>query len=179
MEYEVLFKTRHGSHLYGLNHAGSDEDFYTVIDKPRGRRYKWAKQSIHDGEDSLTVNLPTWLRLCEKGVPQALEAMFSEEPLVDKIPALRAGYRAGGEARRTYARTIRNFVEADDFKRRRHAVRLGFNLRDILRYGRFNPTMTEGQKYIANTLATAMQGEELCDQIMLIAYGGPIANSKS
>lgn len=170
MEYEVLFKTRHGSHLYGLNHADSDEDFYTVVNRPRGRRYKWAKQSIHDGEDSLRVNLPTWLRLCEKGVPQALEAMFAPEPLVDNLGPLRAGFRAGGEARRTYARTIRNFVEAEEFKRRRHAVRLGFNLRDLLACGRFNPVMTEEQKFLANTLAATLGGEELLEAIYAIAY---------
>ena len=170
MEYEVLFKTRHGSHLYGLNHAGSDEDFYTVIDKPRGRRYKWAKQSIIDNEDSLRVNLPTWLRLCDKGVPQALEAMFAPNPLVDKIPSLRAAYRAGGEARRTYTRTIRNFVEADDFKRRRHAVRLGYNLHDLLRTGRFDPYMNKVQRWNANNIAECLRGEELFEQIMTIVY---------
>ncbi len=32
-ENHVLFKTPHGSHLYGLAHADSDKDFYTVLDK--------------------------------------------------------------------------------------------------------------------------------------------------
>lgn len=171
MEYEVLFKTRHGSHLYGLNHAASDEDFYTVVDRPRGRRYKYAKQTIHDGEDSLTINLPTWLRICEKGVPQALEAMFAPNPLVDNIPWLRAAYRAGSGVRQTYARTITNFVMDGTFKRKRHAVRLGFNLRDIGRYGRFNPVLNESQKVIANTLATVLEGEELLERIWRISYG--------
>lgn len=168
--YEVLFKTRHGSHLYGLNHADSDEDFYTVVDRPRGARYKWAKQTIVDGEDSLRVDLPTWLRWCEKGVPQALEAMFAPNPLVDKLGPLRAGYRAGGEVRRTYARTIRNFVESDEFKRRRHAVRLAYNLNDILRYGKFNPHMTPGQIAVANMLAKGLHGEELLKILNEIAY---------
>lgn len=170
MEFPVLFKTQHGSHLYGLNHAGSDEDFYTVVDRPRGARYKWAKQTIVDGEDSVRVDLPTWLRWCDKGVPQALEAMFAPNPMVDKIPSLRAAYRAGGEARSTYTRTIRNFVEADDFKRRRHAVRLGFNLRDLLKTGRFNPVMKRQQVFIANGLAEHLRGEELFDEIMYITH---------
>lgn len=170
MEHKVLFKTRHGSHLYGLNHADSDEDFYTVLERPRGRRYKWAKQSIVDGEDSLRVDLPTWLRLCEKGVPQALEAMFSTEPMEDNLPFLRASYRAGGEVRRTYARTITNFVYTDEFKRRRHAVRLAYNLNDLLKYGRFNPRMTPGQIEIANSLALDYHGEGLLDKLWLIAY---------
>lgn len=170
MEYEVLFKTRHGSHLYGLNHADSDEDFYTVVDRPRGARYKWAKQSIHNGEDSLRVDLPTWLRWCDKGVPQALEAMFAPEPLVDKLGPLRMAYRAGGEVRSTYTRTIRNFVEADDFKRRRHAVRLGYDLRDLMRYGRFDPYMNKVQRWNANNLADCLSGEELFEQVMAIVW---------
>jgi len=166
----VLFKTRHGSHLYGLNNADSDEDFYTVVDRPRGRRYKWAKQTIIDGEDSMKVDLPTWLRWCEKGVPQALEAMFAPEPLVDNLWPLRASFVAGGEARRTYVRTIRNFVEADTFKRRRHAVRLSYNLNDILHYGRFNPVMKRGQIQVANWLAERYSGEELLEELLKIAY---------
>lgn len=167
---EVLFKTRHGSHLYGLNHADSDEDFYTVVDRPRGRRYKYSKQTIHNNEDSVVVNLSTWLRLCEKGVPQALEAMFAPNPLIDNLPFLRSAFRAGIPARQTYARTITNFVMNDDFKRRRHAVRLGFNLRDLGRYGRFNPVMTEEQKLVANTLAGGLTGEVLLAQIWEISY---------
>lgn len=166
----VLFKTQHGSHLYGLNHADSDEDFYTVVDVPRGRRYKYSKQRITDEEDSVTVNLPTWLRLCDKGVPQALEAMFAPNPLVDNLPFLRSAYRAGGEVRRTYARTITNFVMSDEFKRKRHAVRLGFNLRDIGRYGRFNPQMNDYQKFIANRFAERYRDEELLNYIWKIAY---------
>lgn len=64
---DILFKTIHGSRLYGLNHAESDEDFYTVVSRPRGRKYNWAKQSIVDGLDSVVIDFPTWLRLCEKG----------------------------------------------------------------------------------------------------------------
>lgn len=170
MEYEVLFKTRHGSHLYGLNHAHSDEDFYTVVRRPKGKRYKWAKQVISDNEDSMMVEFPTWLRWCDKGVPQALEAMFAPNPLVDKLGPLRAGYRAGGEARRTYARTIRNFVEADEFKRRRHAVRLAYNLNGILTYGRFYPTLTLGQRSVATHMAEEMRGEELLEICHEISY---------
>lgn len=168
---EVLFKTRHGSHLYGLNHADSDEDFYTVVDRPRGRRYKYAKQTIHDGEDSLTVNLPTWLRICEKGVPQALEAMFAPNPLVDNIPWLRAAFVPGGEVRRTYHRTIENFImNGGNLKKRRHAVRLAFNLNDLLHYGRFNPEMSEYRKSMANSIALLEDSDDLLEVCLAIAY---------
>lgn len=169
---EILFKTIHGSHLYGLNHAESDEDYYTVVRRPRGRRYKWAKQTIVDGVDSMRVDLPTWLRLCEKGVPQALEAMFSPMAEIDNLPFLRHAYVPGGEVRRTYHRTIEKFIMSgeDDFKRRRHAVRLAFNLHDIMHHGQFNPVLTPYQRSQSYGLAKHFDGQELLGIALDIAY---------
>ena len=167
---EVLFKTRHGSYLYGLNHADSDEDFYTVVNRPRGRRHKWAKQTIINGEDSMVLDLPTWLKLCDKGVPQALEAMFAPNPLVDNLAPLRNAYRAGGPVRETYARTITNFVKDGEFKRRRHALRLSLNLRDLMRYGRFNPVVKPHQKMWMDTVAKVLGDDDLLDLAFETAY---------
>lgn len=169
---EVLFSTRHGSHLYGLNHAASDEDFYTVVDRPRGSRYKWAKQSIVDGVDTMTVDLPTWLRLCDKGVPQALEAMFAPEPLVDNLPALRSAYRAwGAEVRGRYHRTIESFIFVDsNFKKKRHALRLSLNLRDIGRHGRFDPVVLPHQRQWMDFMAAHLDDEDLLDLALRTAY---------
>ena len=147
---EVLFKTVHGSHLYGLNHAGSDEDFYTVVTKkPTDNRYgrqeraKYAKHKIVDNEDSTVVDFGTWVEMCKSGVPQALEAMFSNMPLEDNITEFRNGFRCGTQVYERYFRTIKSFALAEDdgIKKRRHALRLALNLRDIGRYGRFNPTL--------------------------------------
>ena len=143
---DVLFKTRHGSHLYGLAHADSDEDWFTVVTKKEGStahtRKRYARQSIVDGIDSTVVDFGTWLTLCEKGVPQALEAMFSTQPVTDKLAALRAGYRAGPAAYDTYLRTIKSFAMQDEFKPKRHALRLALNMYDMRRTGRFNPTLS-------------------------------------
>lgn len=168
---EVLFKTPHGSHLYGLNHEGSDEDFYTVVAPVKRRKYKYSKQTIHDGVDSVVVDLGTWLRLCEKGVPQALEAMFSTAPIVDEIAELRASYVAGSvPVRETYARTITNFVMSDEFKRRRHAVRLAFNLNDLLRYGKFNPCLSVENARWAGHMACSLDNEDLLELCWDTAY---------
>lgn len=144
----VLFKTVHGSHLYGLNHAGSDEDFYTVVSKVKTNKARYAKQKIVDGIDTTTVDMGTWLRYCEAGVPQALEAMFSERPLIDHIPALRAQYTVGTQVFDRYLRTIKSFALNDEnsYKQKRHALRLALNMQEMRGRGRFNPTLNVEQK---------------------------------
>ena len=140
---EILFKTPHGSRLYGMSHENSDEDWYTVVVKPPTKKKKYSTHRIIDNDDSVVVDFGTWLTLCEKGVPQALEAMFSEQPVTDKLGALRAGYRAGPAAYDTYLRTIKSFAMQDEFKPKRHALRLALNMFDLRQYGRFNPTLTQ------------------------------------
>jgi len=152
---EVLFKTVHGSRLYGLAHAGSDEDFYTVVSKVKTARAKYAKQSIVDGVDSVVIDFGTWIGQCQAGVPQALEAMFSEQALEDKIEPFRKGFTVGTQAWERYLRTIKSFAldEENQFKKKRHALRLAVNLASIRQYGRFNPTLTNSEIMQINILA--------------------------
>lgn len=153
MEEQVLFQTPHGSRLYGLNHAGSDEDWYTVVIKPPTKKKKYSTHKIVGDDDSVVVDFGTWLTLCEKGVPQALEAMFSTVPTVDKLADLRAGYRAGPAAYDTYLRTIKSFALQDEFKPKRHALRLALNMSDMRETGRFNPTLSPLRVSIINQAA--------------------------
>lgn len=153
---EVLFKTQHGSRLYGLAHAGSDDDYFTVVTKAGNTsnhtRKKYAKQSIVNGVDSNVVDLGTFMVGCYMGVPQYLEAMFSDMTIgEDRIADLRRSFRASNDSYERYYRTIKSFAlsEDDGIKKRRHALRLALNLRDIGRYGRFNPTLSlEDKEYI-------------------------------
>lgn len=157
---EVLFKTVHGSRLYGLAHANSDDDFYTVVSKKQmdthfGRQPKarYAKQKITGNEDSMVVDVGTWMEMCKAGVPQALEAMFSNMVIEDNIPNLRAGFRVGTGVYIRYLRTIKSFALAEDVttKKRRHALRLALNLREMAETGRFNPTLSDNwARYITN-----------------------------
>lgn len=144
---QMLFKTVHGSRLYGLHHAGSDEDFYTVYTKVptlgKQVKSKYSKQTIVDGVDTMALDLGTWLGQCQMGVPQALEAMFSELPIMDDISHLRRSYRAtGAEVQARYLRTIKSFCLAEEFKKKRHGLRLALNLQELMRTGRFNPTLS-------------------------------------
>lgn len=161
---EVLFKTIHGSRLYGLNHANSDEDFYTVVTKTpvdnrwgRQTRSRYAKQTIVGDEDSMVVDFGTWVDMCKSGVPQALEAMFSTKVIGDdRIADFRASFRAGSQCHEKYLQTIKSFAlnEDEGTKKRRHALRLALNLRQMAETGRFNPTLSaEDAKWIT-TMST-------------------------
>lgn len=152
---QTLFKTVHGSRLYGLAHADSDEDFYTVVTKKpytgRGQgKAKFAKQTIVGDEDSMLLDMGTWIEQCRRGVPQALEAMFSQQPIEDNIASFRAGYRAGTEVYSRYFRTIKSFALQEEYKKKRHALRLALNLNEMARTGRFNPTLSpEDAAYVS------------------------------
>lgn len=145
MDKTVLFSTVHGSHLYGLAHAGSDNDTYVVLDKVKTARAKYAKQKITDSEDSMTVDFGTWLGQVTSGVPQACEAMFSQMAIVDHIAEFRAGFRIGTGALERYLRTITSFCMTQDPKRKRHGLRLALNAYDFQRQGWFNPTLTPNE----------------------------------
>jgi len=140
---ETLFRTIHGSNLYGLAHENSDEDYYTVLANRPRRRSRYAKQTIVDNIDSMVVDLSTFTRYADLGVPQALEAMFSSYAEIDLIEDYRLSYRANmANARDRYTRTIKSFALNDDFKRRRHAFRLCLNLIVLMDTGRFNPRLS-------------------------------------
>lgn len=165
----MLYKTVHGSRLYGTAHENSDHDFYVVI-APTGKR-KYAKQSIVNGIDTTTVDLPTFIRHATMGVPQALEAMWSPCAIVDEIP-WRWNFYAGTEARSRFARTIKNFIigDAATVKSKRHALRLGIELRDLLKYGRFSPVMRPLDVVWATHCAETMSDDAILDLAFDLAY---------
>jgi predicted nucleotidyltransferase len=161
---ETLFKTVHGSRLYGLANENSDEDFYTVVTKVqsdtrwgRQTRARYAKQKINGTEDSMVVDFGTWVEMCKSGVPQALEAMFSTLPVGDdRIADFRASFRVGTEVYERYFRTIKSFALQEDetIKKRRHSLRLALNMNEMARTGRFNPTLSQEDARFVTLYAT-------------------------
>jgi len=168
----MLFKTIHGSRLYGLAHKDSDYDFYTVVDRVPKRRAKYATHKIVDGVDSVVVDFGTWVNMCQSGVPQALEAMFSRQATFDDISEFRESFVAGETVRDKYYRTIDNFIREPDFKKNRHALRMALNLRDALRYGRFNPTLSKRAAVWVTYHAKYMPFDELREFTLNFASGG-------
>lgn len=148
---DILFRTIHGSKLYNLDHKDSDTDYYTVIPTRPRRRKKYAKQTIKDGLDSMVIDLSTFRVYCDMGVPQALEALFSPVPEVDHIDDFRNSYRIDtGAVVERYRRTIKSFSNGEDFKKRRHALRLALNLTEAVETGRFNPRLSPADVVFVN-----------------------------
>jgi hypothetical protein len=162
----VIFSTIHGSRLYGLATENSDHDEFTVTDSTRTH----AMQTVWGDRDSTVVGFNTFLVRALGGSHQSVEALFSPykmwNPEFEHFkPFIENAVVCGGPVYAKYERTIRKFCFGD-FKRRRHAVRLSYNLQDLRRQGRFNPVMSEMEQIFANDAALNMKGEELWTALM-------------
>lgn len=146
----LLHKTIIGSRLYGTHHEGSDYDYFMVVTKRPSKKARYAKQTIVDGLDSTVVDFGTFMMGLQKGVPQYCEAALSRVPSESMIKGMLDGLRFGSSAWATYLRTIKSMVLSDDYKRRRHSLRLAMNLSDLRRYGRFDPTLNDDQLTLLN-----------------------------
>lgn len=156
---KTILVTVHGSHLYGLNHSESDVDFFRVVESDLR-----TEQVVSGGFDVVTMGLKSFLRHVFDGSHQSCEALFSPVAYIDpKYRSFFAGIRVTGEdAFARYRRTIHSFSYGDG-KKRRHAVRLGYNLRDLRYAGRFNPEMTEDQILKIGVLSNLYRGQSLYD----------------
>lgn len=138
----IVLQTPTGSRLFGLDNEDSDYDQMIVYsDNRRAEHHKIGDQDI------TATGLSDFMWKCNRGSPQYLDAMFSQQATVDVIADLRKQYRTTYAAvLPTYTRLIKHLwftgVEEDDRKKRRHAVRLYRNLKDIDLYGRYNPSMS-------------------------------------
>lgn len=144
-----------GSHLYGLAHAGSDNDTFEVW---LGRR---TRQSMQGADDVLRVSYDDFVKGVAKGVPQFLEALYSPYKTVNKLEHLKL-HPAYWTAVNTYLRTIKSFWRDDptaprDFKLRRHSARLAWNLEEFMQKGYFNPVLDETGREWCEQYATAGQ----------------------
>lgn len=157
MEQQLLFSTIHGSRLYGLDHPDSDYDRFEVYGwlKSRGR------QTVNAMEDVTRTSFDRFMKYCDRGVPQYLEAIFSEKVIDDHIPYIRSTYHPNmTNVRDVYSRTIKAFwmegTEGNSLKLRRHALRLRLNLIAMEEAGRFNPTLTTAEAVLITEQALTL-----------------------
>jgi hypothetical protein len=162
---EVIFRTVHGSRLYGFANADSDADTYVVTTSERTR----PRQHVNGDTDTVTVGWDTFLRYAMGGSHQSVEALFSPakqwESHTELAPLLDGVRVTGGEVFAKYERTIRAFCFGD-FKRRRHAVRLASNLGDLRDCGRFNPVCGDWLRGHSEQLAGLYAGEDLWAELV-------------
>jgi hypothetical protein len=173
-EDTVLFKTIHGSRLYGLNHENSDEDYLTITPTKYVKRKliqqekaaKGIKHKIDGNDDMLMYDFASFIKLTHEGSPQALEAMFSRQAVSPFFEPYRQNWFASDPiVVNRYLRTIHRFsVDENEEKRlkwRRHAVRLSFNLEELVYTGRFNPTLSENNVRHVKRIADKPQEQYL------------------
>lgn len=143
-ESNVLFETTFGSKLYGLAHAGSDNDTYRVVSELGGRRKNKTKHVIDGKEDVFTIDLKSFLYQVHVGMPNALEAMFSTVATAGPLEAYRQGFRISLPVMHESYRERVTVESRGGLKQRRHALRWALNFREALnRGGVFNPTLSE------------------------------------
>lgn len=127
----LLLRALGGSRLYGTAGPDSDWDWYEVHDHIR------ARQSKVDGQDRIRMPLSQWLRLCEKGTHQALDALWAPPDYckVDLISQFR------------WALRVDPFRVADQLERtaysvpkEKHAQRLLHCSRRVREQGWYDPT---------------------------------------
>lgn len=182
LDAHTTLLVRGGSMLYGLNHAGSDEDYYRVVPDehywqalgrwPSGDPKIKARQSIVGDRDEMLVSEKTFHIFCYEGAPQALESMFARNALIDHIEEFRHSYYAGLNLDHMcgrYMRTIKRFAYGD-YKKRRHSLRMSLNLREAMESeGRFNPTLTTDQVAYVSEVASSTP-ERFTGQLREINY---------
>lgn len=154
---KTLLKCEHGSHLYGLATDTSDFDYYTIFEYPWKihRPSKQVSQIIKDDIDVTETSLGRFQDMCFKGIPQALETLFSPEESwifyddswYDNREYIVSQLKSNKEIiLDTYRRTTLNFFAKDNFKKNRHALRLLINVQELKDTGRFTPKLSIQQR---------------------------------
>lgn len=163
----LIFRTVHGSRLYGTDHADSDNDVFEV--------YEDDLPNLHHSTDgTLDVTsggISTVLFRAMEGSHQSVEALFS--PVKEWAPGMEdrwgpiiKGVRVLGDAKQKYGRTIHKFSNSESVKMRRHSVRLAINLYDLERFdGVFNPQMSNLDVQASELLANQYQGDKLLEAV--------------
>lgn len=137
----VLLRTPTGSRLYGTHGPDSDYDEWEVVLGPSR-----PKQRTDGSTDLTRMDLATFTDLVGRGVPQALEALWSPRATIH--PAF-APYFAAlrpdlWQARMRHLATHRNKQAGN--KGPGHAVRTARNFEQLLRFGRYSPVASAAEK---------------------------------
>jgi len=88
MNKKIIFKARVGSHSYGTNIEGSDEDFKGVfIQSPEDILENGYQQQYSINKDETYYELKRFVELCATGNPTMLELLWSpEDCIIEKDP---------------------------------------------------------------------------------------------
>jgi len=166
MKTKILVAVIHGSHLYGMANLDSDIDHYVVYDFTN-KNWRPKKQTIHkitQEKDFTRISLENFTEQCYKGVPQALEALFSHPnqwieyssewlTLSEELRSRITTQNSLNSILDAYKRTATNFAREDNFKKNRHALRLCINAKQLKDYRWMSPTLDAKEIERINTYA--------------------------
>ncbi|QLF83396.1 nucleotidyltransferase [Rhodococcus phage NiceHouse] len=151
-ENKLLFRTIHGSRLYGLANENSDYDYWEVYSNKIPSPAKDIQQKIAGKSDVVKMNLSTFMLYANRSSHQVLDCMFSTKAEFDLLSAMRQNFYINTATFvPLYERTIKAFGMRDEsdgdekfvLKSKRHAMRMYYQLQQGLEHGRFDPTLTE------------------------------------
>lgn len=161
MKTKTILTCFHGSHLYGMSTPQSDVDIYSVYTyinhRYRPHLRKQAKQKMTQNEqtleDKMVVSIDRFSDFCMKGVPQAIEVLYSSPEhwiefhpdWIENSNLIKSKVINRHQlpvVMETYRRTAYRFVTNDDFKKNRHAMRLCLNAQQLRATGVMQPTLS-------------------------------------
>ena len=137
----ILYRTIVGSRLYGTHKESSDYDWMEVHSSMRTR----PRQVIRDDDDTIKVNLSTFMTLASEGRHQYLEAAFAPRTEIDMFYNMRTQFLPDtAKTVNLYRRTINKFGDHKARKKDKAmqtALRMTYNLEELLETGRFDPVL--------------------------------------
>lgn len=144
-EARLIYKVRSGSHLYGTNHEGSDEDFRGIIIPPASYFLGLDTFEQYEGEpdeDICYYDIRKFIRLALAGNPNVIEILWSEEPQDNKwgngLRGLRGLFTTKALVKPHIGMAVGNmkrFKQTGKFKLAAHAIRVLEQGRDLLLHG--------------------------------------------
>lgn len=138
----LLYRSLIGSRLYGTHRPDSDYDWIEVYSSMRPK----PRQKVIGETDTIKVNLSQFMHFASSGRHQYLESMFNpDRQETDMFYDMRMRfYPDTAQAVNLYRRTIANFGNRKGRKTEKSnktALRMTYNLEQLLEYGRFNPAL--------------------------------------
>lgn len=147
----LLYRTIVGSRLYGTNRPDSDYDWMEVYSENMSTH-----QKIVGNIDTTQISLSNFMLRAGEGAHQMLEAMFAPRTDVDMFYDMRSHfYPDTAKTVNLYRRTINKF---GDHKARKKvkamttALRMTYNLEELIQKGKFNPKLDGGTIDMLNSL---------------------------
>lgn len=165
----IILVTPTGSRLYGVNRPDSDHDYWAV-----SLHGKKSHQTIVKGVDTTIVPLHTFISMVERGVPQALEALWSPLSETDPMwkPYLDSLRPDIWQAR--YRHLARQTNNKNVAKHRMNRTRLALNAMALMEHGKYNPVLSAESRGV---VVAAARDEALVEEVVSYAKSMMVGES--